>query len=344
MAKTYEDVRRRIAAQAQSGYNDMVRNGGVDGQLLPEIPPDGEQASDMAPPPIVTPTPPAPEPAVEETAPKKYAGKYDDVPNLEQGYIHLQQMTGRITDENKQLKEQIARLSGLPGSTGGSPHVPGPTPGSAPRVDPNERSVLDWMKNDAVVKLAETQGIDPMPLAEVLHNVALEAEHRAEAKLEQRLAPMQALTAAQTRFNALHPEALQFNAELIAYGETMPQEQKETAQALLESGRAFAMLEYVYGNFVRDRQVVAQAEIKANSKAADQERVAQRAAAGLPPSASPATPISTANAQDQAPSKAELKDLADRARAGDRQARLLLNRVTWGRLMHPSIRTWEHQP
>jgi hypothetical protein len=330
-----DDVRKRLARQVTSDYNAMLASGDIlSGEALPVEPPDGENGAVATQPP---PAPPTPEPAPEtpETPAAKYAGKYQSVEALEQGYTHMLGLSSRINEENRQLKEQLARQVGSPPPANGG----APPQTAAPRVNPAQRNTTDWIRQEAVVKLAETTGIDPLPLAEFARTVAAQTVEMARQEVGEQLAPIQAIQTAQARFNALHPEAAQFQSELAAFTASMSPDDQNEVQNMIAGGNLLGAMKYTWAQFRLETKAATEGQMKANSKVAEEERTTARAAANLPPSASPATPIRAA--ADQPPDPKYIKDLQERARNHDADAQVELRRLTFGRMMHPSLRTWE---
>lgn len=324
------EVRKRIAQQVTRDYNDMRRNGEiVSGPLLPEptILPDPTQAAAPTPekPPAPAPTA-APEPEPEGPV----FGKYKDLDEAQKGYFSILKQTRDVQAENAKLKERIERLEQSP-----PPQPPNQTPPS-PKAHPS--AVHDWMKQDAVVKLAESTGIEPASLAELAQAIYSQAAQSAEAKVEERLTPILAQAQAQAEFNALHPEANRLQAEIDLYVASLPEDQKDVLRALGQVGRVKQAMEYVWTGFQQQMQAAAQNDMKANSKDAETKRTTQRAAASLPQQ-SPSTPIHAAT--EDTPDPKMMAELTERARQNDQNAQVLLRRLTFGRHLPPQLRTWE---
>ena len=315
------EVGKRIAAQvqAQSEKIDALHASGdiLNGNLLP---------------PEAKPEEPAKPQAITEEAEPELPPSLSQYKSLEaagQGYHQVIKLAREAQAERDQLRERLAALQSS------SPPAPAATP-PTPKVHPS----ADFLNQEAVVKLANETGIDARQLAEFAQTVYNEAANRAQAAVDERLLPIQAQAQAQVQFNALHPEASQFQAEIAAYVGSMPKHRQTTVQDAMEKGHVLEAMELVYEGFQMQRQASAQVELKDKSQATEPKRAQQRAQAALPQS-SQNTPIHAAS--DDTPDPKMLADLAERARKGDQNAQILHRRLTFGRMMPPGLRTWEQQ-
>jgi hypothetical protein len=322
----FSDIKKRIAAQVQKEsehIDELHRSGDImNGNLIPDEPPPAEDKPKA--------TPPAPTVEDEPTGP--IFGKYKTMAEAEQGYSHLLQLAREAQNERDQYKERLAQ----PQQSPPPPVAQTPTSKAHPSTD--------FLNQDAVVKLAEDLGVEPRRFAEfaqTLYTQATQAaEARADQRVDERLTPVINQAQAQTQFYSQHPEAQGLQAEIDAYVGGLPEDEKDVIRAMGANGQIKQALNYVYKGFQLQRQTTAQADMKDKSQATEGKRVSQRAAAALPQS-SPGTPIHAAS--DDTPDPQMMAELAERARANDADAQLVLRRLTFGRHLPPQMRTWEQQ-
>jgi len=316
------EVSKRIAAQVQresENIDELHRSGDImNGNLIPDEPPPAKEE----PAPTLTAEPELPQ-GLKQYKTLEEAGK---------GYSHLLQLAREAQNERDQYKERLAQ----PQQSPPLPAAQTPTSKAHPSTD--------FLNQDAVVKLAEDLGVEPRRFAEFAQTLYTEALHaaesRADARVDERLTPVINQAQAQTQFYAMHPEAQGLQAEIDAYVGGLPEDDKDVIRAMGANGQIKQALNYVYKGFQLQRQTTAQADMKDKSQATEGKRVSQRAAAALPQS-SPGTPIHAAS--DDTPDPKMMADLSERARAGDGEAQLVLRRLTFGRHLPASLRTWEQQ-
>jgi len=316
------EIKKRIAAQVQKeseNIDELHRSGDImNGNLIPDPPTPAEDKPKA--------TPQAPTVEDEPTGP--IFGKYKTMAEAEQGYSHLLQLAREAQNERDQYKERLAQ----PQQSPPLPAAQTPTSKAHPSTD--------FLNQDAVVKLAEDSGMDAHRLAEFLQAANDAAEARAQAVIDERLTPVLNQAKAQANFYGANPDLIPLQAEIDAYVAGLPDEDKDVLRTLGANGQYDAAIRYVVKGFKQEWQARAQADMKDKSQATEGKRVSQRAAAALPQS-SPGTPIHAAS--DDTPDPKMMAELSERARANDPVAQQVLRRLTFGRHLPPSLRTWEHE-
>ncbi len=297
--------------QAESQNIDQLHASGdiMNGNLVPEAP--TEPKAEEKPQAITE--------EVDFELPESLS-QYKTKDEAAKGYWHLLKLAREAQNERDQLKERLAAVN-----QSSPPVQPATTPPPSPKAHPS--AVHDWMKTDAVAKLAE-QGIDAQALAEFAQTVIDEADKRSEAKVDGRLTPLINQAQAQNDFYAHNPEAIPLQAEIDAYVAGLPEEDKDVIRTMGQNGQYKQAMRFVLKGFKAERQALTQTQLQSEAQAAEKGRKSQRAAAALPQS-SPSTPIHAAN--DDTPDPKMMEELAERARNHDPEAQRAYRKLTFGR-------------
>ena len=336
-----QELREQMKASIRQAYNDKVASGEIMGDSLPD--PEGQAAPPAAPEGAPAPkAPPAPEPQAarkkEEQKPEESLifGKYKDMSEAENNYYKSLNYASQTAEENRQLKERLAALEmGHPQQAQQNANtVPGSLPGSGPRVNPAAR---DWKNERTVRQLSEKLAVEPDELAdfaqsldpglspEVIQDIVREA-------VKAELAPLQAQAEADAYVRQNMPESYKFQPEIENFLKTSADPLvKRSVQDLIERNNLAGAWAYAWNEFQRSQQAAAQNQMTQEANGAEANRVNARNAAAMPTS-SPGTPVHAADPANQAPDPEYIKQLAQAARSGDRDAQTEYRRLTFGRL------------
>lgn len=327
-----DPTRERLAAEITRDFNDMVDSGQINAEKLPS----NEPAANPEPQPAPT----APKVAnKQEAQPAKdeplLAGKYKDVDALVAGYNNLLGQSTKISNENQTYREQLEFVTrGRPEGMDAATHIPGGSPGAAPRIDPSTRT-LDWKANEAVMKFSENTGLDPsIPAAlaaSIYDSVTQNIQSISAAAAQNAMAPFYAQSQAETYIQQKHPDANKLAPEIKLFLETADGVVQGTFKNLVDANNYAGAGDYAYLAYMESNGR-AQSDLKAQAKTTEHEQAQAKANAGLAPS-SPGTPIHDNTTVDDAPSNENIQMLAARARNGDIHDQKAYRDATVGRLL-----------
>ncbi len=327
-----QTARDRLADDVQHQFNEMVESGQINSEKLPPRP--GQKPEEPAPIPTES------DPTPQEKAPSAkveplLAEKYKSVPDLEQGYTHLLTQTGVISQENAQLREQLAATQATPVAMPAT-QLPGGSPGADPRVDPLNRSSIDWKANGAVMKFSESTGLDPSigaDLASSIYDSVVQGATAAATRAAQdAVAPIHSQNQADAYMHQKHPEAFKFTQELQTYLGTADPTVKATFKNLVDANNFSGASEYLWFAYKQSSGKTVQSQLLAQAKETEPSREQAKAQAGVS-SSSPGTPIHESTAQSEVPTNEEIAILAQRAMKGDIHDQKAYREATTGRML-----------